>query len=79
MLMLLLSSLLQSFLVKGEDEMVPTEDEFEEVSAQSLPSQLDEPAAGGDKEFYKSLSIYEKLHYQLRKSGDLSGKYSFTL
>lgn len=55
-------------------------DEFQEETAQSLPSLLEDPATApsataGDKEFYQSLSIVEKLHFQLRRSGDLGGKY----
>jgi hypothetical protein len=71
----LLLSLLQSFQVKCDEGV----DEFEEVSVQSLPSQsrVDE-STGGPKELYQSLSIVEKLHYQLRRSGDISGKYGLT-
>jgi hypothetical protein len=69
-------SLLLHFLLTKGDEVMPTDDEFDEVSSQPLPSVADATKNDevGGSEFYQNLSILGKLHYQLLRSGDISGK-----
>lgn len=72
-----LLGLLQVSLSTGDRTSTSSEDEFGEVATEMAPSTSNPPVDIGTNEYYQSLSIFEKLRFQLLRSGDISGKYRY--
>lgn len=86
---MIFSTILKTLIFLGIQylwSVTSTDDEFEavpEVKAStnwenSQQEQLQKTTQEQEIEMYKNLSYLGKLHFQLRRSGDISGKYDIS-
>lgn len=70
------------FILQFIQSVLSADDEFEEIPQRVVESSeeaVKQLSQAEEIEKYKNLTLFGKLHFQLHRSGDISGKYIFLI